>query len=277
MFSGCSNESRFHPGTMNRSLTPGNRFVAVAKYILVLAAVGYLLMRGSVRIGYNWHWQTIPSYLVILDHGHLRMGPIIQGLLVTLEITFSSLLFSALIGLGVALLRLSNSPVGRWLARIYLETIRNTPLLVQLFFLYFVMAPILDIGRFSTGVLALSLFEGAYASEIIRAGIVAVPIGQWEASHALGLETFDAYRSVIIPQALRRIIPPLTSQAVSLLKDSALVSTIAVYDLTMEGRTIIAETFLTFEVWFTVAAIYLVVALLLSLIADQAGKYLQVS
>ncbi len=277
MFPVCSNESRFHPGTVNRSLTPGNRFAAMVKYILVLAAVGYLLVRGSTRIGYNWQWQSIPSYLVVLDHGRLRMGPIVQGLLVTLEITFSSLLFSALIGLGVALLRLSNSPVGRWLARIYLETIRNTPLLVQLFFLYFVMAPILDIGRFSTGVLALSLFEGAYASEIIRAGIVAVPIGQWEASHALGLETFDTYKSVIIPQALRRIIPPLTSQAVSLLKDSALVSTIAVYDLTMEGRTIIAETFLTFEVWFTVAAIYLVVALLLSLIADQAGKYLQVS
>ncbi|RUM37597.1 MAG: amino acid ABC transporter permease, partial [Desulfobulbus sp.] len=82
---------------------------------------------------------------------------------------------------------------------------------------------------------------------------------------------------VIIPQAMRRILPPLTSQAVSLLKDSALVSTIAVYELTMEGRTIIAETFLTFEVWFTVAAIYLVVALFLSFIADRASKYLQVS
>jgi polar amino acid transport system permease protein len=157
----------------------------------------------------------------------------------------------------------------------YLETIRNTPLLVQIFFLYFVMAPILDIGRFATAVLALSFFEGAYASEVIRSGIVAVPVGQWEAAHALGLDRFDAYRAVIIPQAIRRILPPLTSQAVSLLKDSALVSTIAVYDLTMEGRTIIAETFLTFEVWFTVAAIYLVLALFMSFAADQAKSYFQ--
>ncbi len=262
---------------MNREQSHGSRLFDVAKFILVLAACGYLLMRGSAGIGYNWHWQTIPGYLFTYDGGHLQMGPIMQGLLVTLEITFFSLLLSAFIGLAVALLRLSNSLVGRLSARVYLETIRNTPLLVQIFFLYFVMAPILDIGRFTTGVLALSFFEGAYASEIIRAGIVAVPVGQWEASHALGLTGFATYTSVIIPQALRRILPPLTSQAVSLLKDSALVSTIAVYDLTMEGRTIIAETFLTFEVWFTVAAIYLVVALLLSLLADQAEKYFQLS
>ena len=262
---------------MKRRPSIGNHYADVGKFVLVLAACGYLLMRGSAGIGYNYHWKTISSYLLTVDGGHLRPGPLLRGLLVTLEITFFSLLLSACIGLGVALLRLSGSLVGRLLAGIYLETIRNTPLLVQIFFLYFVMAPIFDIGRFATGVLALSLFEGAYASEIIRAGIVAVPIGQWEASHALGLQSFDTYRAVIIPQAMRRILPPLTSQAVSLLKDSALVSTIAVYELTMEGRTIIAETFLTFEVWFTVAAIYLVVALFLSFVAEQAGKYFQVS
>jgi len=245
------------------------------KYLFVLAFGCYLLIRGSEQLGYSWHWRSIPGYLLTYNNGSLQTGPIIDGLLVTLEITLYSLFVSASIGLTTALLRLSGSRVGRWLAMMYLESIRNTPLLVQIFFLYFVMAPILDIDRFATAVLALSLFEGAYASEIFRAGIVAVPSGQWEASHALGLSRFDAYRSVILPQAITRIIPPLTSQAVSLVKDSALVSTIAVYDLTMQGRMIIAETFLTFEVWFTVAAIYLVLALILSFAADQARKYFQ--
>jgi polar amino acid transport system permease protein len=177
-------------------------------------------------------------------------------------------LLAALLGLVTALLRMSNSFVGRALARGYLELIRNTPLLVQLFFIYFVLAPVLGFGRFTAGVLALSLFEGAYASEIFRAGIVSIDRGQWEACHSLGLRAIDTYRYIILPQAIRRILPPLTSQAVSLIKDSALVSTIAIYDLTMRAQIIISETFLTFEVWFTVAAIYLVLTVMLSTIAD---------
>ncbi len=253
-----------------RDLSP---HVDTIKFLFVLALGGYLLVRGSNQLGYNWHWQSIPSYLFTVNEGRFQAGPLLDGLIVTLEITLYSLICSALIGLATALLRLSGSPVGRCLAMVYLELIRNTPLLVQIFFLYFVMAPILDIGRFATAVLALSLFEGAYASEIFRAGIVAVPTGQWEASHALGMSRFSTYRAVILPQAIRRILPPLTSQAVSLFKDSALVSTIAVYDLTMQGRMIIAETFLTFEVWFTVAAIYLAFALVLSFCADQAKRH----
>lgn len=152
------------------------------------------------------------------------------------------------------------------LARIYLEAIRNTPLLIQIFIIYFVFAPILDLGRLTSAVLALSLFEGAYASEVIRAGILAVPAGQSEASASLGMNRYHNYRFIILPQALRKVIPPLTSQGISLVKDSALVSTIAIYDLTMQGQQIVAETFLTFEIWFTVAAIYLMVTLSLALL-----------
>jgi polar amino acid transport system permease protein len=100
----------------------------------------------------------------------------------------------------------------------------------------------------------------------LRAGIVSIHKGQWEAAHSLGLTTFHTYRYIILPQAIRRLLPPLTSQAISLIKDSALVSTIAVYELTMEGRAIVADTFMTFEIWFTVAAIYLVVTIILSLV-----------
>jgi polar amino acid transport system permease protein len=169
-------------------------------------------------------------------------------------------------------MRLSSSFSARALARAYLELIRNTPLLIQLFLLYFVISPIVGIGAFTSAVLALSLFEGAYISEIFRSGIESIPRGQWEAGLSSGLSTFEAYRFVILPQAVRRILPPLTSQAVSLIKDSALVSTIAIYDLTMQGQAIVAETFLVFEIWFTVAAIYLVITMSLSTIAHEMEK-----
>ena len=124
--------------------------------------------------------------------------------------------------------------------------------------------------------MALSLFEGAYASEIFRAGIVSVHRGQWEAAFSIGLNNYQTYRLIILPQALRRILPPLTSQAVSLIKDSALVSTIAIYDLTMRAQTIIAETFLVFEIWFTVAAIYLTITLALSATVFYMEKRLEI-
>ena len=128
-------------------------------------------------------------------------------------------------------------------------------------------SPILGLGRMCTAILALGLFEGAYVSEIIRAGILSIDRGQWEACQVLGLNRWQSYRHVILPQALRRMLPPLTSQAVSLVKDSALVSTIAVYELTMQGRTLIAETLLSFEIWLLVAALYLGLTLFLSVAA----------
>jgi polar amino acid transport system permease protein len=103
----------------------------------------------------------------------------------------------------------------------------------------------------------------------MRAGIVAVDKGQWEASRSLGLSTRHAYVHIILPQAFRRMLPPLTSQAISLVKDSALVSTIALYDLAMQAQVVVADTFLTFEIWFTVAAIYLVITLGLSLVVRR--------
>lgn len=245
----------------------------VIGFLAIACLSVWLVMRGSDNIAYSWHWKQVPRYLFQIYDGEFIAGPLLLGLGVTLQITVVSLFLAGFFGLVTALLRMSASPVGRLLAWIYLEVIRNTPLLVQIFFLYFVMAPILDIGRFATAVLALSLFEGAYASEIIRAGITSISKGQWEAAHSLGLTHYDTYRRIILPQAIRRILPPLTSQAISLIKDSALVSTIAVYDLTMEGRTIIAETFMTFEIWFTVAAIYLFITLTLSGFVSFLEKY----
>ncbi len=244
----------------------------IARFVLLTGVLFWLLLQGSSRVGYNWQWYQVPRYFFTLEDGVFTPGPLLDGLWVTLEITTCSLVLASVIGLVTALLRLSASRVGRCIARVYLEVIRNSPLLVQIFFLYFVLAPIFELGRFSAAVLALSLFEGAYASEIFRAGIVSIQRGQWEAAYSLGLSSFDTYRTIILPQALKRILPPLTGQAVSLVKDSALVSTIAVYDLTMQGRTIIAETFLTFEIWFAVAAVYLIITLSLSLLVNLMEK-----
>jgi polar amino acid transport system permease protein len=234
------------------------------KYLIVLAAVTWLMIHGTQQLGYHWQWYRVPQYIFSMADNRPAPGPLIQGLLITIRITAISLVLAFVFGLTAALMRLSRSLLARIIARGYLETVRNTPLLVQLFFIYFVVSPVVGFRGFTSAVLALSLFEGAYASEIFRAGIISIKRGQWEAAHSIGLNTYQTYRLIILPQALRRILPPLTSQAVSLIKDSALVSTIAIYDLTMQGQRIIAETFLVFEIWFTVAAIYLTMTLVLS-------------
>lgn len=231
--------------------------------LLVVTAVA-LVIHGGQSMGYNWQWYRVPQFLYRVVDGEIIWGPLLRGLMVTLEISALGLVLTAAIGLTAALLRLSHSIVGRGLARCYLEIIRNTPLLVQLYLFYFVIAPILGIERFWTGVLCLSVFEGSFATEIIRAGIQAVPAGQWEAAASLGLSRYVTMRRVILPQALRLIFPPMTGLAVSLIKHSAIVSVIAIFDLTNEARNVIADTFMTFEIWLTTAAIYLVITISLS-------------
>jgi len=249
-----------------------NYLFDISAYLVLMLGFIMIVLKGAEDQGYYWQWFRIPQFLYKFDDGRFITGPILQGLKITLNITWISLLLTYIIGLVTALMRLSNSLIARGVARAYLELSRNTPLLVQIFFMYFVVAPILDIERFTAGVLALSLFEGSYASEIYRSGIVAVNKGQWEAAYTLGLSTYQSYRYIILPQAIRRILPPLTSQAVSLIKDSSLVSVIAIYEMTMYANEIASETFLVFEIFFTIAAIYLALALFLSRIVAYFEK-----
>lgn len=243
---------------------PMSTIVDTGKYLLLMAGVLWLIGMGTAQLGYNWQWYRIPQYLWQFTDDGFTWGLLMQGLGVTFQITTISLVLMLIIGLGTALLRMSTSWAGRGVARVYMELIRNSPLLIQIFFIYFVVAPILDFSGFTAAIIALSLFEGAYASEIFRAGITSIDKGQWEAAKSLGMKPYPMYRHIILPQAIKRILPPLTSQAISLIKDSALVSTVAIMDLTQRGRMIDAETFLTFEIWFTVAAIYLAITLALS-------------
>jgi len=242
------------------------------KFFLLAGLAVWILALGTREMGYHWQWYRIPRFLFTTDGGAWTAGPLLQGLGVTLEISALSLLCTLILGLTTALFRLSDSFSARAIARGYLELIRNTPLLIQIFFVYFVVAPVLNIGAFASAILALSLFEGAYAAEILRAGIVSLHRGQWEAAHSLGFGAFDTYRDVILPQAIRRVLPPLAGQGISLIKDSSLVSTIAIYELTMQGQRIVAETFLAFEIWFTVAAIYLILTFGLSLVVHMLER-----
>ena len=251
--------------------------IETGQFLVFAAVVAVVLGIGTSRLRYDWQWFRVPRYLLRLTDEGLEVGLLLQGLGMTLRISGVSLQFAATFGLVTALFRLSRSYTANLLAQVYLEAVRNTPLLIQLFFVYFVIAPIVQIPPFYSAVLALSLFEGAYASEIIRGAIISIPSSQWESAYSLGLSSSDAYRFVVLPQAFRRILPPLTGQAVSLVKDSALVSTIAIYDLTMRGSALVAETFLTFEIWFTVAAIYLILNGVLSVFSHILESKLEVS
>lgn len=247
----------------------------IIQFIILLVVLGWLAGRSAGNIGYNWQWYRIPQYIFTHTDAGITPGPLLKGLFVTLKISSISLVFAFFIGLITAMLRLSNSFVARSIATLYLEVSRNTPLLIQIFFIYFVLGPSLGLERLPSAILALSLFEGAYTSEIFRSGIQSVAQGQVEAGKTLGLNTVGVYRHIIIPQAIRTILPPLASQAISLVKDSALVSTIAIYDLTMQAQVLISESYLTFEIWFAVAVIYLTITVFLSLAVGFMEKRLK--
>lgn len=242
--------------------------IAVAQFALFASAVVWLTIAGAGNMGYNWQWYRVPKYLWRVIDGEFIWGPLMRGLWVTLEIAAWCTVLTLLVGLITALLRTSRSIGGSMLATVYLELVRNTPLLVQLYLFYYVISPVLEVDRFWTGVICLTLYEGAFVAEIIRAGIQSVDRGQWEASDAVGLSRADVYRFIVLPQAVPLMLPPLTGQIINLIKHSAIVSVIAIADLTTEGRNLIAETYMSFEVWFTVAAIYLIVTISLSVLVS---------
>ena len=257
-------DSRPPPKSVRRHRWWNAPWFDTLQFIAFTGALLWLTVAGAMNMGYNWQWYRVPRFIYRVVDGELIWGPLMKGLVVTLEITAWSVVITLAIGLVTALLRLSNSWSGRIVSKVYLEAIRNTPLLIQIYLFYFVLGPIIGLDRFWVGVACLSVFEGAFACEVIRAGILSVPRGQWEASDSIGLGRLQGYLYVILPQAVPLMLPPLTGLVISLIKNSAIVSVIAVFDLTTEGRNIIADTFLSFEIWMTVAAIYLVLTVTLS-------------
>ena len=206
-----------------------------------------------------------------------RLGPLMLGLWTTLWLSAISSVFALFLGLITGLARISENITLRGLSMIYVECIRGTPLLVQIFLAYFFLGTVFDLSRNVCGIGALALFAGAYVAEIVRAGIQAIPKGQAEAARSLGMNSFQTMVEVILPQALKKILPPLSGQFISLIKDSSLVSVIAITDLTKSGREIITSTFATFEVWLVVAAMYLLITSILSQIVYYMERRFAVS
>jgi len=206
-----------------------------------------------------------------------HLGPLMLGLWTTLWLSALSSFFGLILGLITGLARISKNFTIRWIALLYVECIRGTPLLVQIFIAYFFLGTVFNLSRNVCGVGALALFAGAYVAEIVRAGIQSISKGQSEAARSLGMTAFQTMRDVVMPQAFKRILPPLSGQFISLIKDSSLVSVIAITDLSKSGREIITSTFATFEVWLIVAAMYLLVTSLLSQLVYYMERRLAVS
>lgn len=191
---------------------------------------------------------------------------LLQGALVTLKITALSVGLGLIFGLLAGVASLAPYWWVRIPARCYVDFIRGTPLLIQIFLIYFALPVILNtrVDPFVAAVAACSINSGAYVAEIFRAGIQSVDRGQTEAGRSLGLTWFQTMREIVIPQAFKRIIPPLGNEFIAMLKDSSLVSVIGFEELTRSGQLIIAQTYGSFEIWTSVAIIYLAMTLTIS-------------
>jgi len=199
---------------------------------------------------------------------------LLVGAVVTIQITAISVSCGMLIGMFAGMARLSKSWPVRMLATVYVDFIRGTPLLVQIFIIYFAL-PMLSghrIDAFVAAVTACSVNSGAYIAEIFRAGIQSIDKGQTEAGRSLGMSWGQTMRCIILPQAFKRIIPPLGNEFIAMLKDSSLVSVIGFEELTRRGQLIIARTYGSFEIWLTVAFIYLVMTLAISRLVDYLER-----
>lgn len=187
-----------------------------------------------------------------------------DGLLVTFEVTLLSILCAVPLGLLTGLGRISRHRAINLLASTYVEIIRGIPLLVQIFYIYYALAKFLNVSGMTSAVIAISFCYGAYMGEVFRAGILAIPKGQVEAARSLGFNRVQTMFMVVLPQAWRTILPPVGNECIAMLKDTALVSVMAMPDLMQRGRSFAAKTYLYFETYTIIALIYLIITLLLS-------------
>lgn len=214
-------------------------------------------------------WQNLPTLLV--------------GLQLTVQYAIVAIILMVLFGLVAALMRLSKIAALRWIAAAYVEIFRSTPLLVQLFFIVLGLPAILPVNEWFgqlwypilAAALTLSLNEGAYVTEIIRAGILGVDRGQKEAASSVAMTNFQSMRYIILPQAFKRMIPPLVNQAAQTIKDTSLLAPVGVAELVYKGQIVIASTFASFTIWGFLAALYFVIIFSISKFASYLERRLQ--
>ncbi len=193
----------------------------------------------------------------------------------TLKITLAAFALALVLGTLIGIARTGSIRALRTLATVYVDVLRGIPLLVQIFFLYFGIGRLLQLEQFPAGVLAIGIGYSAYIGETVRAGIQAVPRGQWEAARSLGLSTPQCLRHVILPQALRIVIPPILNDFVACLKDSSLVSIIGLREMTRAGREYSSSTFSDFQTWTVVGVLYLVMTIVLTRLSAALERRLR--
>ena len=243
-------------------------------YYSVLAAlfvVGFVVMlfHSFKSLDYEWDFSVLGPF--IWQTETQSPGLLLQGLWGTLWISFLSIVFGSILGVAVGTLLLLREPVSRTAAVVYVDVFRNTPVLVQLYVMYFVVGTAFDLSPEKAGVLTLSLFCSAYVAEIYRGTLANFDKGQLDAARSMGLKPWDVGVQVVAPQALRRMLPPLVGQFVSLVKDSSLVSVISIMELTKAALNVVSVSFRSFETWFFIAFLYLC----LNLVLSTFGRYLE--
>ena len=207
----------------------------------------------------------------LIDIALTSLRPLLEGALYyTLPLTFISFFFGIILAVLTALARISSSKPLQIIARIYVSAIRGTPLLVQLFILFFGLPTVgIVIDPFPAAVFGFSLNVGAYASEVIRAAIQSIPKGQWEAAHTIGMNYSQTLRRIILPQATRVSIPPLSNTFISLVKDTSLASLILVTEMFRRAQEIASANYEFLLLYTEAAIIYWLICFILSLIQDR--------
>lgn len=227
--------------------------------------------RGNSQVFNSWRVTFVASVALLIGLTVFASAPFrdiffvtVKGVPVTFEVTIFAIIGSLFLGLLCGLGQVSRLRILNTISGVYVELIRGIPLLVQLIFIYYALGRFFQIEGIIAAIIALSICYGAYMGEIFRAGIQAVPKGQMEAAIALGLSRGQAIRKVILPQTMKIILPAIGNEFIAMLKDSSLVSVIALRDILRRGREYISRTFLSLETMLIVALIYLVITLLLS-------------
>jgi len=258
------------------------KLLALTVLMLALLAAGYILFFDGVELVLKWYFLVVHFTASKVPHfaHNLRLGAEI-----TIKLTVISSAVGLVLGLVAGVSRLSQNPFFRLPAQFYIWVIRGTPLLVQILFAYNALPflleplwkylqplgvpPIQDVlTPYWAAFIALSVNVGAYNAEVIRAGIQAIAKGQWEAAMSLGMKPFQVMRYIIVPQAIKIVVPPLVNNVIALLKDSSLASVITLLELVHQGQRIISITFRPVEVYVAVAAVYLVLTTVLTFFTD---------
>jgi polar amino acid transport system permease protein len=273
--------------------------------VIVVCFAGFVLYRINTALHYRWNWGAVLSFVAFYDSKveAWRTNILVQGFWTTLRLVGWASVLALLIGTALGIWRVSKLPLLRMISRFYVDMIRGIPPLVIVFVFYFFISsqivPLIGleaflrsaapgtlaviellagprqlVPAFASAALCLALFEAAYIGEIVRAGIVSVEREQWDAARSLGLSRSLTMRLVVLPQAFRRMIPPLASQFISLVKDSSIASLVAVQELAFMAAHVSATTSRIFEVWILAAGVYLIVCLGLSLLCGRIERRL---